>query len=257
MSGENASRATLSLPGQQETLLEAVTALGKPVVLVLMTGRPLDISWASEHVPAILNLWYPGTEGGHAAANLLFGVADPSGHLPVTWPREAGQEPLFYNHPLPQNPDNTAHRYWDLPSSPLYPFGYGLSYASFALSAITVDSPEVRPGTPLKVTATLRNGSKVGGAQVVQLYIHQRGGQAARPVRELKAFQKVMLAPGASKQITLTVPAEDLSYWSPVSHRRVLEPGTFDVWVGFDSTATDHATFRVTAGLDATNPAGE
>ncbi len=256
MSGENASRARLSLPGKQEELLEAVAALGKPVVLVLMTGRPLDISWASEHVPAILNIWYPGTEGGHAVANLLFGAVNPSGHLPVTWPRAAGQEPFFYNHKLTQNPQNTAHRYWDLPSSPLYPFGYGLSYSSFTLSGITLSSTEVRPGTPLRAKVTLRNTSKLSGAEVVQLYIHQRAGGTSRPVRELKAFQKVMLAPGESREITLTVPAEELSYWSPVVHHRVLEPGTFDVWVGLDSTADKHATFQVTAGLTKTSLGG-
>lgn len=249
MSGENASRARLSLPGEQEKLLQAVTALGKPVVLVLMTGRPLDISWASEHVPAILNIWYPGTEGGHAVANLLFGEANPSGHLPVTWPREAGQEPLFYNYKLPQNPENKAHRYWDMTSSPLYPFGYGLSYSSFSLSKVAVESPHVNLGTPLRATVTLRNTSRVAGAQVVQLYIHQRAGGTSRPNRELKAFEKVLLAPGESREITLTVPAQELSYWSPVLRHQVLEPGAFDVWVGFDSTTDNHATFQVTGGL--------
>lgn len=251
MSGENASRATLSLPGEQEQLLEAVSALGKPVVLVLMTGRPLDIRWAAQHVPAILDVWYPGTEGGHAVANLLFGKANPSGHLPLTWPRTAGQEPLFYNHMIPQNPDNTAQRYWDASSAPLYPFGYGLSYARFSLDKLTLASPQVSADSPLRATVTLRNTSKVAGAQVVQLYIHQRAGQASRPARELKAFDKVMLKPGESRQVTLTVPTEQLSYWSPVTHQRVLDPGTFDVWVGFDSTATDHATFELTTGTGA------
>ncbi len=249
MNGESASRARLTLPGEQEHLLEAVQALGKPVVLVLMTGRPLDISWASTHVPAILNLWYPGTEGGHAAANLLFGSANPSGHLTVSWPREAGQEPLFYNDKLPHNPENTEHRYWDFPSSPLYPFGYGLSYSSFDLSGLSVSKEGVKPGAPLGVTVTVRNSSAVQGAEVVQLYTHQRAGSTARPVRELKAFQKVALAPGESRQVTLSVPAEELSFWSAASHRRVLEPGVFDVWVGFDSTATSHATFQVVGGL--------
>lgn len=249
MSGESASRAHLTLPGEQEKLLEAISALGKPVVLVLMTGRPLDISWAATHVPAILNVWYPGTEGGHAVANLLFGLANPGGHLTVSWPREVGQEPLFYNSTLPQNPENTEHRYWDLPSSPLYPFGYGLSYSSFELNNVQVLTSDVQPGTPLQVSATLHNNSAVAGAEVVQLYIHQRAGSAARPVRELKAFQKLSVAGGQSRQVTLTVPAEELSYWSPALHKRVLEPGTFDVWVGLDSTATEHSTFQVTAGL--------
>ncbi len=249
MSGENASRATLTLPGEQERLLETITALGKPVVLVLMTGRPLDISWASAHVPGILNIWYPGTEGGHAVANLLFGGANPGGHLPVSWPRSSGQEPLFYNYTLPQDPQNVEHRYWDIPSSPLYPFGYGLSYSKFELSGLSLAESGVRPDAPLRATVTLRNVSSVAGAQVVQLYMHQRAGSTARPVRELKAFQKVTLAPGESKQVTLTVPGEELSFWSSSLHRRVLEPGVFDLWVGFDSTAADHTTFRVTADL--------
>lgn len=253
MNGENASRATLTLPGNQEQLLETICALGKPVVLVLMTGRPLDISWASTHVPAILNVWYPGTEGGHAAANLLFGLANPSGHLPVSWPRSAGQEPLFYNGKLPQNPENTDHRYWDLPSSPLYPFGYGLSYSTFEVSGMSLATPTVQPGMPLHATVTLRNSSTVPGAEVLQLYTHQRAGSAARPVRELEAFQKVTLAPGESRNVTLTVPAEQLSFWSPSLRRRVLEPGVFDVWIGFDSTASNHATFQVTAGLPDTD----
>lgn len=252
MSGENASRAHLTLPGDQERLMETITALGKPVVLVLMTGRPLNITWASTHVPAILNAWYPGTEGGHAVADLLFGAANPSGHLPLSWPREVGQEPLFYNSKLPHNPDNTVHRYWDLSSAPLYPFGYGLSYATFTVGKMALASESVSTGSPLRATVMLKNTSAVAGAEVVQLYIHQRAGSASRPVRELKAFQKVMLAPGESREVTLTVPAEQMSYWSPALHRRVLEPGPFDVWVGLDSTASDHAAFTVVGDLTQT-----
>jgi beta-glucosidase len=247
MSGERASRATLTLPGKQEELLEAITALGKPVVLVLMTGRPLDITWAASHVPAILNIWYPGTEGGHAVANLLTGDANPSGHLPLTWPREAGQIPIFYNTNLTQIPDDTEHRYWDLSSLPLYPFGYGLSYSKFAISDLTVTSNKVHDSTPLQISVKIQNTSSVVGEQVVQLYTHQRAGSASRPIRELKAFNKIALAPGERKTIQLTVAPQDLSFWSPALHKRVLEPGTFDVWVGDDSTAKLHGTFEVTA----------
>jgi beta-glucosidase len=247
MSGERASRATLTLPGKQEELLEAITALGKPVVLVLMTGRPLDITWAASHVPAILNIWYPGTEGGHAVANLLTGDANPSGHLPLTWPREVGQIPIFYNTNLTQIPDDTEHRYWDLSSLPLYPFGYGLSYSHFAISELNVISNKVHSTTPLQVSVKIQNTSSIVGEQVVQLYTHQRAGSASRPVRELKAFNKISLGPGESKTIQLTVAPQDLSFWSPALHRRVLEPGTFDVWVGDDSTAKLHGTFEVTA----------
>jgi beta-glucosidase len=246
MSGERASRASLTLPGKQEELLEAVTALGKPVVLVLMTGRPLNITWAATHVPAILNVWYPGTEGGHAVANLLTGDANPSGHLPVTWPREVGQIPLFYNTNLTQIPDDTEHRYWDVSSLPLYPFGYGLSYSKFTISDINVTSAKVHTGVPLQVSVKVQNTSSVAGEEVVQLYTHQRAGSASRPVRELKAFNKIALGPNESRTVQLTVPAEDLSFWSPSLHKRVLEPGTFDVWVGDDSTAKLHQTFEVT-----------
>ncbi len=245
MNGENASRASLKLPGEQEHLLEAVTALGKPVVLVLMTGRPLDITWAAAHVPSILNIWYPGTEGGHAVARLLLGDASPSGHLPLTWPRDVGQEPLFYNHNIPHNPENTDRRYWDLSSTPLFPFGFGLSYADFTASDLALRSAEIAEGGTLQVSVKLQNTSSVAGAQVLQLYTHQRAGSASRPVRELKSFQKVTLSPGESRTLDFAVPAGELSFWSPALHRRVLEPGVFDVWIGNDSNASLHSTFRV------------
>jgi beta-glucosidase len=246
MNGERASRASLTLPGKQEELLEAVVALGKPVVLVLMTGRPLDITWAASHVPAILNVWYPGTEGGHAVANLLTGDANPSGHLPVTWPREVGQIPIFYNANLTQNP-NDSHRYWDVSSLPLYPFGYGLSYSSFTMSDLAVTGEKVHGSTPLHVSVKVQNTSSVAGEEVVQLYTHQRAGSASRPMRELKAFRKIALAPGETRTVQLTVAAEDLSFWSPSLRKRVVEPGTFDVWMGDNSMAALHGTFEVTA----------
>jgi len=247
MNGERASRASLTLPGEQQRLLEAVVALNKPVVLVLMTGRPLDLSWASTHVSAILNVWYPGSEGGHAVANLLFGKVNPSGHLPVSWPRAAGQEPLFYNRGLTQIPDDVAGRYWDLPSTPLYPFGFGLSYSSFAVDDLKLASSTIATDGSLEVSVTLKNSSSIPGAEVVQLYTHQRAGSASRPVRELKAFQKVLLAANESKTVRLSVKAEELSYWSPALHHRVLEPGAFDVWAGLDSNAALHGEFTLKA----------
>ena len=247
MNGERASRATLNLPGRQEELLEAVTALGKPVVLLLMTGRPLDITWASTHVPAILNVWYPGTEGGHAVANLLTGEANPSGHLPLTWPREVGQIPIFYNTNLTQIPNETEHRYWDTSSLPLYPFGYGLSYATFAITDMNVTGGSVQGRTPLKVSVKVQNTGPTAGEQVVQLYTHQRSGSSSRPVRELKAFRKVALAAGESRTVELTVAAEELSFWSAASRTWVLEPGSFDVWVGDNAMAPLHGTFEVMA----------
>ncbi len=245
MNSENASRASITLPGEQERLLEAVVATGKPVVLVVMTGRPVNLTWANDHVPAILNIWYPGTEGGHAVANLLTGAVNPSGHLPVTWPRDAGQEPLYYNQNIPQNPENVAHRYWDMPSTPLYPFGFGLSYASFTVGAASVDGTVSSSGV-LKVSVPVTNTSAVAGATVVQMYTHQRAGSAARPRRELKEFAKVMVQPGETKTVSLSMPAKDLTYWSAAPHTWVLEPGVFDVWVGLDSQAAGHGVFTLT-----------
>jgi beta-glucosidase len=245
MSGEHASRSTLSLPGQQEQLLEAAVATGKPIVLVLLNGRPLDISWAAQHVPAILDAWYPGTEGGNAIADLLFGDANPGGKLPFTWPRSVGQVPIYYSRNLPQDPDEDGGRYWDAPNTPLYRFGYGLSYAKFRLSPMRVDTTEMRTDGILHARVTVENTSGVAGDEVLQLYTHQLAGSAARPMRELKAFTRIHLVAGEKKEVVLDLHAADLSFWSPATHHISVEPGVFDVWVGTDSAASDHATFRV------------
>ncbi len=245
MSGERASRSSLALPGRQQALLEAAVATGKPVVLVLLNGRPLDITWASTHVNAILDAWYPGTEGGDAVADLLFGNAVPGGHLPIAWPRSVGQIPINYARNLTQIPDDTEHRYWDESSLPLYPFGYGLSYTSFALGKMKQSKQTVHAGETLQVSVTLTNTGKLAGDQVIQLYTHQRAGSASRPVRELKGFQRVALQPGESREVTLGLDSNELAFWSPQTHQRSIEPGTFDLWVGTDANATDHATFAV------------
>lgn len=245
MSGERASRATLTLPGKQQQLLEAAVATGKPVVLVLMAGRPLDITWASEHVGAILNIWYPGTEGGNAVANLLTGDAVPSGKLPISWPRSVGQVPLFYNTNRTQIPDSPDTRYWDESSAPLYPFGYGLSYASFTIDNLRLNSKSLHTIGMLDVTVDVHNNSSVSGDEVVQLYTHQQAGSASRPVRELKAFRKIHLAAGQTTSVTLNLSASALRYWSPSTHMDVLEPGTFDIWVGDSSDAPLHINFQL------------
>jgi len=250
MNGEHASRGTLTLPGKQQQLLEAAVATGKPIVLLLMTGRPLDLNWASQHVNAILNVWYPGSDGGLAVANLLFGDAVPAGKLPVTWPRDAGQEPLYYNHNLTQFPDEAAKRYWDISSAPLYVFGYGLSYAKFSLSNLHVESDSLNANKPLHVSVDVRNEGAMAADEVVQLYTHQRAGTASRPVRDLKAFERVSLQPGEVKTVTLAVTAKDLAFWSPIAKRWQAEPGTFDVWVGEDSNASLHTTVTL-EGKDA------
>jgi beta-glucosidase len=245
MSGERASRSSLTLPGRQQQLLEAAVATGKPVVLVLLNGRPLDITWASQHVPAILDAWYPGTEGGNAIANLLFGDANPGGKLPVTWPRDVGQVPIYYAHNLTQIPDAPDTRYWDGSSAPLYPFGYGLSYTRFKMDGLKTNTNSVKSGDSLTVSIDIQNTGAVAGDEVVQLYTHQQSGSASRPVRELKAFRRVSLKPGEKQTIALKLDTHDLGFWSPQTHRWSIEPGSFDLWVGADSTATEHATFTV------------
>ena len=248
MSGEAASRSSLKLSGGQEELLESVVALGKPVVLVLVNGRPLNISWAAEHVPAILEAWYPGSQGGNGIADVLFGDANPAGHLPVSWPRNSGTLPLYYNHNLTQNPEDApgfTSRYWDVRNTPLFPFGYGLSYTTFSYENLKVSQPEAKVGSSLEVTADVTNTGSRAGDAVVQLYIHQRAGIASRPVRQLKGFERVHLAPGAKQTVHFTLGKEELQYWSPVTKQWVVEPEQFDVWVGGDSTAKLHGEFRL------------
>ena len=248
MSGEAATSSTIDLPGRQRELLEAVTALGKPTVLVLINGRPLDISWAVNRVPAILEAWHPGAEGGNAIADLLYGDATPGGKLPVTWPRSSGQIPIYYAHNLTQAPETAADfksRYWDMPSSPLYPFGYGLSYTTFAYSNLRVSKSEVKLRESAEVSVDVENTGRRAGEEVAQLYIHQRSGSASRPVRELKGFERIALAPGEKKTVRFTLRKSELTYWSSAVKGWVQEPAIFDVWAGGDSAATLTTTFRV------------
>ena len=250
MSGEAASVASLALQGNQQALLEAVVATGRPVVLVLLNGRPLDISWASTRVPAIVEAWFPGTEGGHAVADVLSGAVNPGGKLPVTWPRSTGHVPAYYNHNRTHaNEDDrffTSRYATDAPSSPLYPFGHGLSYTSFAYGDVTLDRTTARVGMPVQVSVTVRNTGAVAGDEVVQLYIHQRAGSAARPQRELKGFRRIHLAAGAQETVSFTLDRAALQFWSPVTRAWGVEPATFDVWVGGSSAATAHAEFKLT-----------
>jgi beta-glucosidase len=245
MSGELASVSTLALSGEQQRLLEAIVATGKPVVLVLMNGRPLDISWATEHVPAILETWFPGTAGGAAVANLLFGSSTPGGKLPFTWPRNVGQVPIFYAHATSHEPRNAAKRYWNEDGSPLYPFGYGLSYTTFSYSEPHIERNSIRVGEPLRVSVDVTNTGARLGDEVAQLYIHQRAGRALRPVRELKGFQRVTLAAGETKHLNFTLSAHDLQYWSTADNGWVQDAAGFDLWVGTNSNATAHAQFDV------------
>jgi beta-glucosidase len=246
MSGEAASRESLDLPGDEERLLEAVAATGKPIVLVLMNGRPLDIRWASAHIPAILDVWYPGTQGGNAVANLLFGDAVPGGKLPFTWPRDAGQIAIYYAHNTTQAPENQGKRYWDEESTPLYPFGYGLSYSKFAFSNLKLSRSEIKPGETIDVSVDVENTGASSADEVPQLYIHQQSGSTSRPVRELKGFERITLAAHEKKTVHFSLGNDELTYWSTATKSWVEEPATFDVWVGGDSTASLHANFDIT-----------
>ncbi len=246
MIGEAASRSSLDLPGRQLELLQAVVETGTPVVLLVMNGRPLDLRWPAEHVPAILDIWYPGTRGGQAVADLLFGDVSPGGKLPFTWPRTVGQVPMVYGHTRSHAPENQAQRYWDEESSPLFPFGYGLSYGRFEYTSLSVDRPAIAADETVIVSVEVTNTADREADEVVQLYIHQRHGSASRPVRELKGFSRVSLAAGESRSVQFSVGPNERRYWNAAVRDWVLDPSTFDVWVGGDSTAQLVTTFDVT-----------
>jgi beta-glucosidase len=246
MSGEAASRDSLDLPGDEERLLEAVAAASKPVVLVLFNGRPLDIKWASVNIRAILDVWYPGTQGGNAVANLLFGDAVPGGKLPFTWPRDSGQIPIYHAHNTTQAPENQGRRYWDEESTPLYPFGYGLSYSKFAFSNLKLSRSEIKPGETIDVSVDIENTGAATADEVAQLYIHQQYGSTSRPVRELKGFERVTLAAHEKKTVHFSLGNDELTYWSTATKSWVEEPAKFDLWAGADSTAQLHANFLIT-----------
>ena len=246
MIGEAASRSSLELPGAQLELLQAVVATGTPVVLLVMNGRPLDLRWAVEHVPAILDIWYPGSQGGTAVANLLLGDVSPGGKLPVSWPRTVGQVPMVYAHTTSHEPEKQGQRYWDEASAPLFPFGYGLSYGRFSYSDLVLGRDTLPVGESLTVSVTVTNTGERDADEVVQLYLHQRYGSASRPVRELKGFRRVHLPAGASETVEFAVGPDERRYWSAAVRDFVVEASTFDVWVGGDSTADLAASFTTT-----------
>jgi beta-glucosidase len=231
MSGEAASRASIELPGDQQKLLESFVATGKPVVLVVLSGRPLAISWAAEHAPAIVEAWFLGTESGHALADVLFGDINPSGKLPVTFPRATGQVPIYYNHlPTGRPPDlkdKYTSKYLDVPIGPLFPFGFGLSYTKFEYSNLTISG--------LTMSATVRNAGSRDGEEIVQMYVRDPVASVARPVKELKGFQRVALKAGESKRVEFTITKRDLQFWS--NGGWIVEPGEFNVWIGPDSAS--------------------
>jgi beta-glucosidase len=246
MIGEAASRSTLELPGRQLELLQTVVATGTPVVVLVMNGRPLALRWVAEQVPAILDIWYPGTQGGTAVANLLFGDAVPGGKLPFTWPRTVGHVPLIYGHTASHEPERQDRRYWDEMSTPLFPFGHGLSYSTFAYDGLRLNRDRIVAGEALTVAVEVTNTGARTGDEVVQLYIRQRHGRAARPVRELKGFRRVTLEAGETRTVEFGLGPDELRYWHPLERTWVIDAATFDVWVGGDVTAALGATFETT-----------
>jgi beta-glucosidase len=265
MSGEAGSRAHLDLPGNQEKLLEQVAETGKPIVLLVFSGRPLVLDWAAKHVPAMMEAWFPGTEAGNAIADLMFGDAVPSGKLPMSFPRAVGQEPLYYNQfptgrpplglDLTQPPSGDSRffsRYVDVPNDALFPFGFGLSYAKFAYDGVAVS----RHAVPIReasqgddkdlitVTATVKNAGDREGTEIVQCYVRNLGTSLEQPVRSLKGFQRVTLKPGESKQITFKLGFPELSFYNNQGHA-VVEATDYTVWVGGSSTADLHDEFKI------------
>lgn len=196
-------------------------------------------------MPAILDIWYPGTRGGSAVANLLFGRAVPGGKLPFTWPRTVGQVPMIYAHTRSHDPDKQAQRYWDEASTPLFPFGHGLSYATFDYTEPTLSQDTIGPEETLEVSVRVTNTGDRDAEEVAQLYLSQRHGTASRPVRELKGFQRLRLAAGESRTVTFAVGPNELRYWNAATRGWLVEASTFDIGVGGDSTAPLSASFQV------------
>src|SRR5262249_6883092 len=214
MSGEAASRSNIDLPGRQLDLIKAIHATGKPYAIVLKNGRPLTISWLAENSPAILETWHSGTMGGAAVADVLFGDANPSGKLPATFPRSVGQIPLYYNHKSTGRPYESENRYTskylDVPNTPQYPFGYGLSYTQFRISDLRLDKTSIDPTGSIKASVDVENIGKRAGDEVVQLYIQDPFSSVTRPVRELKGFQRVTLAPAEKRRVEFTLTSKEL-----------------------------------------------
>jgi len=244
--GENASTATLDLPGRQLEQLQRISQTGTPVVLIIMSGRPLDLRWADAHVPAILQVWYPGTRGGEAVASALLGDVSPAARLPFTWPRHVGQVPIIYSHNRTFHPENQGARYFEEESSPLYPFGHGLSYAAFEYSNLRLDRPGIRVGETVTVSVDVHNTSGLDADEVVQLYTHQRHGTASRPVRELKGFRRLPFATGESRTVTFSLGPDQLRYWSAATGGHVQDATTIEIYAGGSSTAELTTTLEVT-----------
>ena len=251
LSGEASSRSQIGLPGKQLQLLKTLLKTGKPVVLVLINGRPLTIEYEAAHVPAILEAWHGGTETGNAVADVIFGKVNPSGKLTMTFPVNVGQVPIYYSHKNTGRPfggdkfDKFKSQYLDVPNEPLFPFGYGLSYTTFSYSDLKLDKQKLSPGGMLNLSVKLTNTGKYDGAEVAQLYIRDMEGSITRPVKELKGFHKVYLKAGESRILNFTISANDLAFYNSNLQFKA-EPGDFKVFVGTNSNECLEADFELT-----------
>ena len=251
MSGESSSRTNIDIPRAQKDLLEALLKTGKPVIMVMFTGRPLTIKWESENIPAILNVWFGGSEAGYAIADVLFGDEVPSGKLTSTFPQNIGQVPIYYAHkntgrPLPEGKwfEKFRSNYLDVSNDPLYPFGYGLSYTTFSYSDVKLSSNKMSKSGKIMASVTVTNTGMLEGKEVVQLYIRDLVGSITRPVKELKGFQKINLKPGESKEVSFTITDEMLKFYNS-DLKFVSEPGAFKVFIGGNSRDVKEASFQL------------
>ncbi|MBV5315084.1 MAG: beta-glucosidase BglX [Prolixibacteraceae bacterium] len=247
--GEGRSQTDIKLKGLQQELLEAICAVNKNVVVVLMNGRPLDLSWMAENVPSIVEAWHLGSESGNGIADVLFGDYNPAGKLPVSFPRNVGQLPLYYNHKStgrPNNGDNNvfSSHFTDASNDALFPFGYGLSYTTFAYSDLKLSSSEISKGEKVQVSVTVKNTGLVAGQEVVQLYIRDLVGSTTRPVKELKAFEKISLEAGGSQVVNFELTENDLAFWGADNQFRA-ESGDFNLWVGPNSVEGLKTSFKL------------
>jgi beta-glucosidase len=247
-SGEASSRSMIDLPGSQLQLIQQIAATNKPYVVVLMNGRPLTIPWLADNAPGLLEAWYPGTEGGDAVADVLFGKVDPGGKLPISFPRNVGQIPISYNElptGRPADPNNKyTSKYLDVDNTPQYPFGYGLSYTTFNVGAPQLSSGSVSPNGRLRVTVPISNTGSVAGDDVVQLYLHQDFTSILQPVRKLEGFQRVSVPAGQSTTVTFTLNRQNFGFYNDQG-QFVIEPGQFHLWVGDSSVGDNETTFNV------------
>ena len=248
-SGESSSVTSIDLPETQKNLLKELAKTGKPVVLVFFTGRPLALKWENENLPAILNVWFPGSEAGNSIADVLFGNVNPSGKLTATFPQNVGQVPLYYSHKNTGRPEagkftKFRSNYLDVTNDPLYPFGFGLSYTNFSFSDIKLSSNTLTDGKSITATVKLTNNGKYDGKEVVQLYTRDLVGSITRPVKELKGFQKISLKAGESKDVTFTITEEDLKFYNS-NLKFVAEPGDFKLFIGGNSRDVKETSFKL------------